>query len=70
MASSVQVRGDLVEELRLHQMVMNRREAAKAIGITSTALWNIERKPQSTSPPTLRKVAAWLGVKPQELIRK
>jgi transcriptional regulator with XRE-family HTH domain len=69
MAYSIEVDGKEIERLRLEKRAMNRREFGDRVGITSSALWAIERKPQRTRPDTLRKIAKALGVPPKDLIR-
>ena len=70
MAYSIEVDGKEIERLRLEKLAMNRQEFGDKVGITNSALWAIERKPQRTRPDTLRKIAKALGVKPQTLVRK
>ena len=68
--STLKVKGDEIERLRLEKLVMDRRAFGNLVGISDSALWSIERKPQRTRPATLRKIAKALGVKPNSLIRQ
>lgn len=68
--SGVNVKGEKIEKLRLEKMVMDRKEFGEAVGLSDSAVWAIERKPQRAKPATLRRIAEVLGVKPQDLVRK
>jgi transcriptional regulator with XRE-family HTH domain len=56
-----------LKELRINAG-LTQRELAKRAGLTPGAVWNIEHR-GTASPPTLKKVADVLGVKPVDLLR-
>jgi len=57
-----------LRELRVNQGLTQRQLARKA-GISNTTLAKIERG-SGAMPPTLKKLADVLGVKPVELLRR
>ena len=61
--------GDNVRELRT-LAALTQEELAGEAGITATALSRIERNEAEPRPSTLRKLAAALGVRPADLIRR
>jgi DNA-binding XRE family transcriptional regulator len=66
-AASVNVDGTRIEHLRKTRAGLNRTEAAAALDISATALYMIERHPQRTRPQTLKRIAALLGERPEDL---
>ena len=57
-----------LKELRINAG-LTQRELGKRAGLTPGAVWNIEHR-GTASPPTLKKIADVLGVKPVELLRE
>ncbi len=66
MAPSVKVNGSFIRELREKQG-WERKEFAALIGVSANRVYKIEVQAQTTRPLTLRRMAAVLGVSPQEL---
>lgn len=64
----VEVDVDKLVELRVNQG-LTQRELARRAGVSNTSLWKIERGGGAT-PPTLKKLADALGVKPADLLRR
>lgn len=59
---------DRLKELRINQG-FTQRELARRAGLSNTSLWKIERGGGAT-PPTLKKLAEVLGVRPVDLLRR
>ena len=71
MSSSVEVNGPLIERLRKTRACLSRREAARRLGMSETALYYIERGKKgkySTQVETLPKIADLLGVGTEQLV--
>lgn len=71
MASSVKVDGQLIEQLRMTRACLSREAAARTIGISTPALYYIERGRNGrhrTRPETLGKIARVLNVEPESLV--
>ena len=66
MAPSVRVNGDLIRQMR-EKRGWERREFASLVGISADRVYKIEKLKQTTRPLTLRRIAAVLGVPPQDL---
>ena len=66
MASSVKVNGQKIRQMR-EERGWERREFASLIGISADRVYKIEKLKQTTRPLTLRRIAAVLGVPPQDL---
>ena len=64
--SSIRVNGQLIREMR-EKKGWERKEFAALIGITPNRVYKIERLEQVTRLITLRRIAAVLAVKPEEL---
>jgi len=64
----VEVNVEKLKELRINAG-LTQRELGKRAGLTPGAVWNIEHR-GTASPPTLKKIADVLGVKPVELLRE
>ena len=56
-----------IRELRIDQG-LTQRELARRAGISHTSVWKIERGGGAT-PPTLKKLADVLGVRPTVLLK-
>ena len=67
-AHSMEVDVEKLRELRVNQGLTQRQLARKA-GISNTTLAKIERG-GGAMPPTLKKLADVLGVKPVDLLRR
>lgn len=67
MAASVKVDGARIEHLRKTRAGLSRTDAALALGISTTALYLIERSPQRTRPQTLKRIALLLEERPENL---
>lgn len=67
MAPSVKVDGALIRKMR-EEHGWERKEFAALIGVSANRVYKIEMLTQSTRPLTLRRIAAVLGVRPQELV--
>lgn len=66
MASSVKVNGPLMRELR-EKRGYDRPEFAPLVGLSANRIYKIEQVTHSTRPLTLRRIAAVLGVPPEDL---
>jgi transcriptional regulator with XRE-family HTH domain len=64
--SSIKVNGPRIRELR-EKKGWERPEFAALIGVSSNRVYKIERLEQVTRLITLRRIAAVLGVSPEEL---
>ncbi len=65
---TMEVDVEKIVELRVNQG-LTQRELARRAGVSNTSLWKIERGGGAT-PPTLKKLADVLGVKPVDLLRR
>jgi transcriptional regulator with XRE-family HTH domain len=61
--------GEKLKQLRIEQ-AMTQEELAQAAGITRNTVHRLESNTTEPRPPTLRKLAQALGVKPRELVRR
>lgn len=68
MAPSVEVDGAKIRKMR-EERGWERKEFAALVGISTNRIYKIEKAAQPTRPLTLRRIAAVLGVPPQELAR-
>jgi transcriptional regulator with XRE-family HTH domain len=68
-APSVKVNGAKIRKLR-EERGYERKEFALLIGISANRVYKIEKASNQTRPLTLRRIAAVLGVSPQELVAK
>lgn len=68
MTPSVKVNGPLIREMR-EQRGWERPEFAALIGRSADRIYKIEKLKQTTRPLTLRRIAAVLGVPPEDLVR-
>lgn len=59
--------GQRIKELREGQ-VIGQAELARAAGVSVNTIWRIEAGKVLPQPRTIRKIAAALGVSPQELV--
>ncbi len=66
MAPSVRVDGAKIRRLR-EERGYERKEFALLVGISANRVYKIEKASNQTRPLTLRRIAAVLGVPPQEL---
>ncbi len=57
-----------LKELRINRG-LTQRQLAREAGISNTSLWKIERGGGAT-PPTLKKLADVLDVRPVDLLRR
>lgn len=69
MAPSVKVNGALIRKMR-EERGWEREEFGSLIGVSANRVYKIEKLTQSTRPLTLRRIAAVLGVPPQDLVRE
>ncbi len=69
MAPSVKIDGAKMRKLR-EERGYERKEFAALIGISANRVYKIEMASNQTRPLTLRRIAAVLGVPPQELAVK
>lgn len=67
--SSKKVNGPLIRELR-EKRGWERSEFAALIGVSKNRVYKIEKLEQVTRLITLRRIAAILGVQPEELLRE
>lgn len=51
------------------ERVFSQRELARLAGLTHATVWKLENGPAEAHPRTIRKLAATLGVEPQELVK-
>jgi transcriptional regulator with XRE-family HTH domain len=60
-----------VEKLRQlrRQRVLTMEELAKKAGVGRNTIWRLEHGVMGAQPRTIRKLAAALGVKPEELVK-
>ena len=57
-----------LRELR-RQRVLTLRELEERSGVAYNTIWHLENGKRGAQPRTLRKLAAALGVDPEELVR-
>ncbi len=70
MLLNVVIDAEKLRRLR-EQRLLTLRELADSAGVSHNAIWLIESgRTHSTFPSTVRKLAAALGVEPQELLRE
>ncbi|QIN79640.1 helix-turn-helix domain-containing protein [Rubrobacter marinus] len=66
--ASVKVNGGLIKKMR-EERGWERKEFAALVGVSADRIYKIEKLKQTTRPLTLRRIAAVLGVPPQDLAR-
>ena len=65
----MKVNGVKLRELR-EQQALSLRELSDLSGVNYNAIWRIEVGRTGAQPRTVRKLAAALGVKPKELLKR
>ena len=69
MLGDVEVDVKKLKQLR-EEMVLSQRELAREAGLTHMTVWRLENGFREAYPQTIRKLAAVLGVKPNELVKR
>ncbi len=57
-----------LRELR-RERVLSMRELEEASGVSYNTIWRLENNRTGAQPRTIRKLAAALGVEPEELVK-
>ena len=68
MLSGMEVNVQKLRELR-RRRVLTLRELEEESGVSYNTVWRIENGYRQARPSTIRKLAAALGVEPEELVR-